>query len=129
AKARTEFRKRKNIDGQPMNLTPKFLIVSPEHETNAEQLIGAIYAGQSTDFNPFTGKLTLIVEPRLTSETRQPWYLAAEPVQVDTIEYAYLSGQEGVYIEQENNFMTDDLRLKARLDFGAGVVDKRGLYQ
>src|SRR5699024_11047675 len=38
AKARTEFRKRKNIDGQPMNLTPKFLIVSPEHETNAEQL-------------------------------------------------------------------------------------------
>lgn len=42
--------------------------------------------------NPFSGKLVLVVEPRLTSAKR--WYLSADPASVDGLEFAYLEGSE-----------------------------------
>lgn len=127
--ARKAMRLQKNSAGRTMNLEAKYLIVSPTNETLAEQIVAEITPTESQNVNPFSGKLTIIVEPRLEAlNSGKTWFLAAEPKLVDTIEYAYLSGQEGVYIDTVENFMTDDLLHKARLDFGAGIVDYRGMY-
>ena len=56
-------------------------------------------------------------------------YLAASPNQIDTIEYAYLEGQHGAYIETRNGFDVDGVEIKCRLDFGAKAIDWRGLYK
>ena len=56
-------------------------------------------------------------------------YLAASPNQIDTIEYAYLEGQQGTYIETRNGFDVDGVEIKCRLDFGAKAIDWRGLYK
>ena len=79
--------------------------------------------------NPFAGKLQVVVEPRLDDSSETAWYLSAAPARIDTIEYAYLTGEEGVYIETENGFDVDGVKIKARLDFGAGVIDHRGLFK
>ena len=73
--------------------------------------------------------LTPISEPRLDSISTSTWYLIANPAQIDTIEYAYLEGQQGAYIETRNGFDIDGVEIKCRLDFGAKAIDWRGLYK
>ena len=64
-----------------------------------------------------------------TPPAQTAWYLAASPNQIDTIEYAYLEGQQGAYIETRNGFDVDGVEIKCRLDFGAKAIDWRGLYK
>ena len=73
--------------------------------------------------------LTPIAEPRLDVASGTAWYLAANPAQIDTIEFAYLEGQQGAYIETRNGFDVDGVEIKCRLDFGAKAIDWRGLYK
>ena len=74
-------------------------------------------------------RLAPISEPRLDAASETAWYLAASPNQIDTIEYAYLEGQQGAYIETRNGFDVDGVEIKCRLDFGAKAIDWRGLYK
>ena len=57
------------------------------------------------------------------------WYFIADPAQIDTVEYCYLEGQQGVYIETKQGFEVDGVEIKARMDFGAAAIDYRGLQK
>ncbi|NOX41577.1 MAG: peptidase, partial [Alphaproteobacteria bacterium] len=75
--ARQAMRGMKALDGKtPINATGKFLIVGPKLETTAEQILASIYAATVGNANPFSGKLTLLVEPRITDGS---WYIFADP--------------------------------------------------
>jgi hypothetical protein len=54
--------------------------------------------------------------------------LIADPATIDTIEYAYLEGEEGVFTEQRVGFEVDGIEVKGRLDFAAKAIDWRGMY-
>jgi hypothetical protein len=127
--ARALMKGQKNLQKRPMNIQPKFLICDPSIETLAEQAVGPIVPNAATSFNPFMGKYTILSEPRLTTGTTQPWYMAAEPGQIDVIEISYLEGQEGVYLESKQGFDVDGVEIKVRLDFAAKALDWRGLYK
>lgn len=132
AVARAAMRKQKSLDGRAINVTPRFLLVPAALETKAQQFTSQAYvSAKSTDINPFAGALMPIAEPRLddVSGGDKAWYLAADPAQVDTIEYCYLDGNEGVYIETRNGFEVDGVEIKARLDFAAKAIDWRGLLK
>ena len=87
--ARLALRRQKGLDGvSPISATPKFLLVPPELETAAEKLLAELAAATVNDQNPFSGKLTLLVEPRLTETA---WYVFADPAVLPVLEYAYLS--------------------------------------
>jgi hypothetical protein len=68
-----------------------------------------------------------VVEPLLDTDSATAWYLAANSNQVDTVEYCYLDGAEGPVIETKQGFEVDGVAIKCRLDFGAKVIDHRGL--
>jgi hypothetical protein len=128
--ARAVLRKQTTPQGAVMNLQPKFLIVPAALETIANQYVSQAYvAAKSADFNPFAGALSVIAEARLDANSATAWYLAAESSQIDTVEYCYLEGQNGVYIETRQGFEVDGLEIKARLDFAAKAIDYRGLYK
>lgn len=128
--ARAAMRKQTTPTGAPMNLAPKFLIVPAALETIATQFVSQAYvAAQSSNINPFAGALQVIVDARLDAASATAWYLAADNAMVDTVEYAYLEGQSGVYIENRIGFDTDGMEIKARLDFAAKAIDYRGLYK
>ncbi|SDL09184.1 prohead protease/major capsid protein fusion protein [Paracoccus chinensis] len=122
ALSRLAMRRQKGIGGEVIDIAPKFLLVPPELETVAEQVLADIAATTTAEANPFTG-LTLIVEPRLTSQTR--WYLVADPALSDGLEYAYLEGAAGPQIDTRTGFEIDGVEVKVRLDFGAGWIDHR----
>jgi len=127
--AKAAMRKQKSLaakaaEAEPLNLVPAFLIVSPDKEVEAQKMLTAVLAAQTSNVNVFQGSLDLIVEARLTGNA---WYLSADPALIDTIEYAYLEGEEGVYIEQQIGFDVDGIKIKGRLDFAAKAIDWRGL--
>jgi hypothetical protein len=114
-----------------LNIRPSFLIVPAALELAAEQLIAQnLVPAKTGDVVPQSIRtLTPISEPRLDNASATAWYLAANPAQIDTVEYAYLEGQQGAYIETRNGFDVDGIEIKCRLDFGAKAIDWRGLYK
>lgn len=128
--AKKLMRLQKTIKGVVMNLTPQFLIVPAQLESVAWQYVTPDYfPATAATVNPFRGQLQLIVEPRLDATSGVSWYLAADNSQIDTIEYCYLEGNNGVYIETRQGFDVDGMEIKARLDFAAKAIDYRGLYK
>lgn len=128
--ARALLRKQTTPQGAVMNLQPKFLIVPAALETVANQYVSQNYvAAQASNYNPFAGTLQVISEARLDAASATAWYLGADTAQIDTVEYAYLEGQNGVFIETRQGFDVDGMEIKARLDFAAKAIDHRGLYK
>ncbi|CUH17834.1 Mu-like prophage major head subunit gpT [Jannaschia seosinensis] len=114
-----------------LNIRPAFLIVPASLELKAEQLVAQnlVPASSASVVPQSIRTLAPISEPRLDAASETAWYLAASPNQIDTIEYAYLEGQQGAYIETRNGFDVDGVEIKCRLDFGAKAIDWRGLYK
>jgi hypothetical protein len=124
--------KQKGLDGVTvLNVQPRYLVVPVALQLAAFQMIAPNLApAKSADLVPdYIRALTPIAEPRLDAASTTAWYLFASPDQIDTIEYAYLEGQDGVYIETRQGFDVDGVEIKARLDFGAKAIDWRGLQK
>jgi hypothetical protein len=124
--ARLAMRRQTGLSGSLIDVPPKFVLVAPEQETAAEKLLTQINATAVADVNPLAGKLTLVVENRLTDATR--WYLTADPARIDGLEYAYLAGAPGPQIATRNGFDVDGVETKVSLDFGCGFVEHRGWF-
>ena len=124
--ARKAMRGMKALDGKtPINATPKFLVVGPEQETTAEQVLASIYAATVADVNPFGGKLTLLVEPRITDDR---FYIFADPAVLPVLEYAYLSSAQGPQMASREGWDVLGMEFRVVLDFGCGAVDWRGAF-
>ncbi len=102
------------------------MVVGREQETTAEQVLASIYAATVADTNPFTGKLSLLVEPRITDES---FYLFADPAVLPVLEYAYLSSAQGPQMASREGWDVLGLEMRVVLDFGCGAVDFRGAYR
>ena len=128
--ARTAMRLQKGLDGKTaIDAQPVYLIVPAALETTGEQLIATLQPQTVSAVNPFAGRLELVVDPRLDAVSATAWYLATDPGRVETIQYAYLEDAAGPEVIVREGFEVDGLELKGRLDFGAGVLDWRGLYR
>lgn len=123
--ARLAMRRQIGLNGELIAVAPRYLVVPPELETLAEQLLSTIAATSSDNVNPI--RLELVVDARLANP--KAWYLAADPVAFPSIEYAHLEGQEGPRLDQRVGFDVDGVEYKVALDFGAAVLDHRGLYK
>ena len=130
--ARAAFRSQKGPQGTPLNLIPRFIAVPTALEMYMLQRVYPINlaAASATAVVPeWVRSLVPVVEPRLDANSPTAWYFIADPAQVDTLEYCYLEGQQGVYIETKQGFQVDGVEIKARMDFGAAAVDYRGLQK
>jgi phage head maturation protease len=123
---RQAMRDQVGLAGEPINVVPKFLLVSSAKETLAEQVLATLYAATIADVNPFSGRLSLAVEPRLSGN---PWYLFADPGQAPVLEYAYLTSAPGPQLAMREGWDVLGSEFRCVLDFGCGVVDYRGVYR
>lgn len=125
--ARLALRSQKGLDGKtPVSVTPRFLLVGPALETQAEKLLASINPSNSDSVNPFAGKLTLLVEPRLTGFQ---WFLFGDPTTSPVLEYAYLSSAPGPQLSSRDGWEVLGREFRVTLDFGAGATDWRGAYR
>lgn len=124
--ARLALRTQKGIEDRTIHVTPRNLLVPPALETTAEKWLATIAPATAADVNPFSGSLSLVVEPRLSSATR--WYVTADAGEIDGLEFAYLSGNEGPQVESRSGWDVDGVEIRVILDFGAGFIDHRGWF-
>ena len=129
--AMTAFAKQTDIDGTAIDVSPQFIIVPPgQRALEARKLLTATTPGKTDDVNTYAGQLQVVSERRLMPTTgAAPWFLAAGTGLIDTVEYAYLDGEDGVFTDTRNGFDIDGVEVKARLDFAASAIDHRGLYK
>lgn len=114
--------------GDLINVAPKYLVVGPKNATIAMKLTSANYTPNTQLQQPLAQSLGLqvIVDSNITGFT---WFLIADPAGIDTVEYAFLDGEEELFIEQREGFNIDGLEVKARMVFAAKAIDWRGMYR
>ena len=116
------------LSGEILNVEPRFLIVARKDSLPARKLLTAVQATATSGVNVHANAFELVVESRLNRAAgATPWFMAADPNQIDTIEYAYLEGDDGVFLDEREGFEVDGIEYKARLDFAVKAIDWRGL--
>lgn len=111
-------------DEEKLNLVAKYLLTGSAYEIAAMKQLALVNPNQASGVNPFQGTMTPVADSNVSGNK---WFTIADPATIDTIEYAYLEGEEGVYIEQRMGFEVDGIQIKGRLDFAAAPIDWRGM--
>lgn len=125
---RKSIRLQKDLEGELLNLNPKYLIVPAALETVAQQYISQISPIQGADVNVFANKLEVITEPRLDANSSTAWYMAVDKAQNQIGEMALIDGQ-GPEIFVKEGWDVDGMETKIRYNFGMSLVDFRGIYK
>lgn len=125
---RAAMRKQTGQNGRVLNLAPEILIVGPDKEAEALKYTSSNFvAAKSVDINPaFNTSLSVVVDNRVTGNQ---WFLASTPARVDTVEYAYLEGENGLFTTRKEGFEVDGVEIKVRHVFAAKAIDHRGLFR
>lgn len=126
AAAWAAIRKRKSLDGNDLELQPAILLVGPDLEFAAMQLLAEINATKSSDVNPYAGKLEIVVTSKITGNA---WYVFADPAAAPCFAYGYLEGEEGPRMRMNEPFGQQGMSWSIELDFGVGAIDWRGGYK
>ncbi len=130
--ARAKMRALLDLDKQPINLSPSFLVVPSELETIAEQYVTQITPNANNQVNPFgpggRTSLQVLVEPRLSANSATAWYLFADKAKIDMVEMARIDGQ-GPKISVREGFDIDGMETKISYDFAMKALDYRGFFK
>lgn len=128
AAARTKMMRQKDFDGRQLRVVPKFLIVPPELEVAAYQLLNSTAAPgaqNSGTVNPVKGLYSAVTDMELTDA--KAWYLAAAK---KTIKVGYLQGtNRRPIVEEVNRSNISGIEYELVFDFGVVAEDFRGLYK
>ena len=131
AKAITAMRRQKGITGDAtLNITPKYLVVPPELEMAAYQIVNSTAAVDGVNsgvVNPYKGRFVVVADAELTDP--DAWYLVADATQHDTIEVTYLNGVETPRLETRQGFEVDGIEYKVAFDCGVSALDFRGVFK
>lgn len=124
---RAAIRKQTTIDGKKMNMAPSILLVGPDKETEADQLVTSITPNLSSSVNPFSGRLEVVSSAQITGNR---WELYADPNRPGgaCFVYGYLNGAEAPRIRMDEPFGQQGMAMTVEHDFGLGAIDFRGTY-
>lgn len=138
SKGRAAMRIQKDVSGkQILNIAPKYFIHPAAMETEVEVILrSAAYPDSNTNSgkaNPFgpgaKNQLIPVCDGTIDGTTTKEWYLLADNNQIDTIEVAFLNGQNAPYLEEKDGFKVDGREYKVRHCVAAKAVDYRGMYR
>jgi len=128
AGGRSAMRKHKGLDGETaLNIAPKYLIVGPDLEQTAYELInstGKVENEKSSGVVNFhQGAMEVIVDAEIPGDS---WFLSADR---RGIKVGYLAGTGRRPVLKLNETTLTQTTFEGIFDFGVVPVDYRGLYQ
>lgn len=135
------MRKQVGLQGAILNLEPRTLLVPPDIEADAVQLINSQYdpaANKLQVANPFR-TLNVVVEPRLSlgvnlngvtaAGSASRYYAVADSARIDTVEVCFLESEPAPVVTEEDAFRVDARSFKIRHTVAAAAIDWRGLHR
>lgn len=131
--ARTQFRKQTDIDGEAINVTPKYLFIGSDLEITAQKLITGITM-PTTVANVIPEAIRSLVpvyEHRLDRIAKKAWFLFADAASTmgRGIHYLHLLGSETPRTNERIGFDVEGVEYTLAHDFGVGLTDYRFAYQ
>jgi ATP-dependent protease ClpP protease subunit len=126
------MQKQKDPTGSTLNVKLGYVIVPVALRGLAMQVaqseieVGAVNKNNTTP-NWVRGQFEVIADARLDTASTTSWYGAANPSMYDTIEVAYLDGNQAPTLEQQAGWGVDGVEFKVRLDAGVKALDYRTL--
>jgi phage major head subunit gpT-like protein len=137
--AQTKFRKQTDPDGLPLGISAKYLLVPPELEIAATELMTSMIintGGSSTtdrvpNRNIWNNKFEVVVSTYLsntnyTGNSTTHWWLIADPMDLVTIEVAFLNGRDTPIVESADaDFDVLGIQMRGYHDFGANKMEFR----
>ena len=130
----TLLARQKDATGNTLNIEMAYLIVPRTLKGAALQVAASEFevgATSSTKNNTVPnivrGAFEVVADARLDATSTAVHYAAANPNIHDTIEVAYLDGNESPTLEQQGGWTVDGVEFKVRMDAGVKALDHRGL--
>ncbi|HOQ62314.1 MAG TPA: Mu-like prophage major head subunit gpT family protein, partial [Vicinamibacterales bacterium] len=138
------FMDQTDADGQPINVSPKFLLVPTGLKITARELlnsimflaVGATNKQRIPTYNALADEeLEVVTSPYLSNAnydgaSAKAWYLFADPAIVDTFEIGYLKGRRTPTVEQgDTDFDTLGIKFRVFFDLGVREQDHRGMVK
>lgn len=122
------IRKQTGLKGEKLDLMPAIIVAPAALEHTIEQLFSPNYLPTQASgvLAGYQSGMRRVYSPFLDDTSATAFYMFADPAESPVIEYALLSGQEGLSVQEEEGFDNDCKKFKIRDFFGAGVVDHRG---
>jgi ATP-dependent protease ClpP protease subunit len=118
--------------GNTLNISPEYLIVPKALEiSTAAAVRDATYADSNAAqerTNPFRDRFMVIADARLDVASTTAWYALASGTMHDTVEVAFLNGQQSPYLEAQDGWRVDGVEYKVRIDAVAAALDFRTMF-
>jgi len=117
--------------GDPMGLAIKYLVVPPSMELAAKKLVAAITPAQSSNVNPFSGTIEVLVSSLLTKVSlKDAYYAVCDPAEFAPLVYGTLEGQGAVpEVAVEENFATKGLNVRVTQPGAAAAASSKGIVR
>jgi phage major head subunit gpT-like protein/phage head maturation protease len=131
--ATTAFRKLTDPDGNPLGIQPRVLLVPPELEITAAELMTSalLISGNTTkepNANVLQGRYRVVVSNYLTSAST--WWLAADSVDLPALDVVFLNGQQAPTIEQvAPDYQLLGVAIRGFFDFGVTKSESLSCYR
>ena len=129
----TSYRKLTDPDGNPLGITPSMLLVPPELEITADELMGStvLITGENAtrgNVNVFAGRFQVVSSSYLTSGTT--WWLVANPADLPCMEVAFLNGQRTPTVQQADaDFNQLGIQVRGFFSYGVAKAEGRAAYR
>ena len=133
----TGFRKLTDPDGNPLGIPPRVLLVPPELELVAAELMASnmlIATGVSSTSNKeaasnvLAGRFRVVTSNYLTSATT--WWLAADAADLNALDVVFLNGVQVPTIEQvQADYQLLGVQMRGYMDFGVSKAESLSCYR
>lgn len=129
----TTFRRLSDPDGNPLGIQPRILLVPPELEPKAVQLMtqSALIASSlgstssktvEPSANAFQGRYRIVTSNYLTSTST--WWLMADAADLPAMDVVFLNGQQVPTIEQvQADYQLLGVQMRGFMDFGCAKAE------
>lgn len=131
--ATSSYRKLTDPDGNPLGIMPSILLVPPELEIPAAELMSGslLITGENstrTNVNVLAGRYQVVSSAYLTSATT--WWLVANPAELPAMEVAFLNGQRLPTVQQADaDFNMLGIQVRGHFSYGVAKAEGRAAYR
>lgn len=128
---RALLRKQAGLDGSKLDLRPRFVMVPVALYREAIQVLGGAYAPtQASNVLPNeVRQLEVLEESRLDDDSTAQWYMLADPMDIDTLEFVRVEGMPAPTVDSDFEFKRDAYCYKITDTYGVSAIDWRGLVR
>ena len=135
----TAFRRLTDPDGNPLGIAPRILLVPPELEPKAAQLmtqsalvVSSLGSTSSKAVEPsanvFAGRYRILTSNYLTSTST--WWLMADAADLAALDVVFLNGQQAPTIEQvAPDYQLLGVAMRGYFDFGVSKAEPLSTYR